>query len=81
MVWIYGGAFVTGSAATTHNRPDFLIEKDVVFVSLNYRLGALGKTNFFYLYFISPNQQHYVDSSRFFITMSFHIFFSFQLIP
>ncbi|XP_034943628.1 cholinesterase 1-like [Chelonus insularis] len=42
MVWIYGGAFVSGSVNTSSYRPDFLIEKDVVVVSMNYRLGALG---------------------------------------
>ncbi|XP_043277710.1 juvenile hormone esterase-like [Venturia canescens] len=45
MVWIYGGSFLSGSSATKFNRPDFLIERDVVFVSLNYRLGALGFLN------------------------------------
>ncbi|XP_043277709.1 uncharacterized protein [Venturia canescens] len=45
MVWIYGGAFVSGSSATVNNRPDFLIERDVVVVALNYRLAALGFLN------------------------------------
>lgn len=42
MVWIYGGAFVTGYVNRTRYGPDLLIEDDVVIVAMNYRLGALG---------------------------------------
>ncbi|XP_055696218.1 esterase B1-like isoform X1 [Lutzomyia longipalpis] len=42
MVFIHGGGFVCGSNATQVYGPDFLIEKDVVLVTINYRLGALG---------------------------------------
>lgn len=41
MVWIHGGAFVFGHSGYD---ADFLIEENVVVVSMNYRLGALGKT-------------------------------------
>lgn len=41
MVWIHGGAFVTGSGGASYN-PERLIEQDVVVVTINYRLGALG---------------------------------------
>ncbi|XP_028178028.1 esterase FE4-like [Ostrinia furnacalis] len=43
MVFIHGGGFVFGSGTddTVHG-PDFLIEKDVVVVTFNYRLGILG---------------------------------------
>ena len=39
MVWIYGGGFVSGS--TSENRQDgqFLAHRDVVVVSMNYRMG------------------------------------------
>lgn len=47
MVWIHGGGFIEGSAVQRHG--DGLLydgarfaERGVVFVSLNYRLGALG---------------------------------------
>ena len=43
MVWVHGGAFRTGSGASPlyDGRP--LVERgDVVVVTLNYRLGALG---------------------------------------
>lgn len=42
MVYIHGGAFVTGSNTTNLLSPDFLLMADVVVVTMNYRLGALG---------------------------------------
>lgn len=41
MVWIHGGAFVTGSGGAAYE-PQRLVEQGVVVVTLNYRLGALG---------------------------------------
>lgn len=43
MVYIHGGAFMWGSSGTEMYGPDYLIQKDIVFVSLNYRVGAFGK--------------------------------------
>jgi para-nitrobenzyl esterase len=42
MVWIFGGGFNTGG--TSENRQDgqFLARRDVVVVSMNYRLGIFG---------------------------------------
>ena len=43
MVWIHGGAFVTGSGSMVLYRGNSLAERgDVVVVTINYRLGALG---------------------------------------
>ncbi|MHB1987701.1 MAG: carboxylesterase/lipase family protein [Acidimicrobiales bacterium] len=42
MVWIHGGGFVSGSASSAIYLGDHLARKDVVLVTLNYRLGALG---------------------------------------
>ncbi|XP_062544104.1 esterase B1-like [Armigeres subalbatus] len=42
MVYIYGGGFTEGSSDTELYGPDFLMQKDVILVSLNYRTGALG---------------------------------------
>lgn len=42
MVYIYGGAFQTGSSSTMIYSPDFLLMADVVVVTFNYRVGALG---------------------------------------
>ncbi|KZC04930.1 Cholinesterase [Dufourea novaeangliae] len=42
MVWIYGGSFIHGSGDASTYGPDFFMEQNVVVVTLNYRLGALG---------------------------------------
>jgi para-nitrobenzyl esterase len=43
MVWIHGGSFVSGSGAGTLYRGGALArERDVVVVTVNYRLGILG---------------------------------------
>jgi len=42
MVWIYGGAFVTGGAAVQFYNGTDLAKRGVVIVTLNYRLGELG---------------------------------------
>ncbi|XP_035449861.2 cholinesterase 2-like [Spodoptera frugiperda] len=41
MVWIHGGAFVTGSAQA-EGTPNYLLRNDVIVVAINYRLGAYG---------------------------------------
>lgn len=43
LVWIHGGAFVTGSGSTPwYDGRSFATRHDCVVVTLNYRLGALG---------------------------------------
>jgi para-nitrobenzyl esterase len=42
MVWIHGGGFLNGSAAMPLWSGQHLARRDVVVVSLNYRLGAFG---------------------------------------
>ncbi|XP_063224005.1 juvenile hormone esterase-like isoform X2 [Bacillus rossius redtenbacheri] len=42
MVFIHGGGFFSGSGASYLYGPQFLMDKDVVLVTFNYRLGALG---------------------------------------
>lgn len=43
MVWIHGGAFVTGSGSTPwYDGTSFAARHDLVVVTINYRLGALG---------------------------------------
>lgn len=43
MFFCHGGGFVFGNGTdNTHHGPEFLIEKDVVLVSINYRVGILG---------------------------------------
>lgn len=42
MFWIHGGGFVDGSGSTERYGPEFLVARDVVLVTVNYRLGMLG---------------------------------------
>ncbi|HUZ44123.1 MAG TPA: carboxylesterase/lipase family protein [Acidimicrobiales bacterium] len=45
MVWIHGGAFITGSGSTPwYDGAHFAVNHDVVVVTVNYRLGVLGFT-------------------------------------
>ncbi|XP_044262620.1 venom carboxylesterase-6-like isoform X2 [Tribolium madens] len=41
VVHIHGGAFMYGSGHV-YARPDFLMDRDLIFVTFNYRLGVLG---------------------------------------
>lgn len=43
MVFIHGGGFYSGSARTDMYGPDYLMQKDVILVTFNYRLGIFGK--------------------------------------
>lgn len=45
MVWVHGGAFKVGSADEESYGPDYFLQKNVVFVSMNYRMGPLGIGN------------------------------------
>ena len=43
MVWIHGGGFTTGTAASPwYSGTNLALQGDVVVVTVNYRLGALG---------------------------------------
>ena len=42
MVWIYGGGFVAGGTSERRQDGQYLAHKDVVVVSMNYRLGIFG---------------------------------------
>ncbi|EDV93366.1 GH19269 [Drosophila grimshawi] len=42
MVWIHGGGFIIGEANRELYGPDYFIKEDVVLVTIQYRLGALG---------------------------------------
>lgn len=43
MVWIYGGGFAMGTSSAEVYGPDYLIQRDIVLISINYRVGALGE--------------------------------------
>jgi para-nitrobenzyl esterase len=42
LVWIYGGGFVSGSAACAIYDGEEMAKRGIVFVSINYRVGAFG---------------------------------------
>jgi len=43
MIWIHGGGYLTGSGNDMNQQFDYLLTKKVIIVSINYRLGVLGK--------------------------------------
>jgi acetylcholinesterase len=45
MVWIHGGGFFNGSGGTLWYGPQYLLDKDIILVTMNYRLGILGTLN------------------------------------
>lgn len=42
MFWIHGGGFHTGSSRLNLYGPNYLMDKDIILVTINYRLGILG---------------------------------------
>ncbi|XP_044755964.1 neuroligin-4, Y-linked-like [Coccinella septempunctata] len=42
IVWVHGGYFLVGDGRLIDGEPDLFIDKEVVLVSLNYRLGVFG---------------------------------------
>ncbi|XP_043523966.1 venom carboxylesterase-6-like [Frieseomelitta varia] len=42
MIWLHGGGWVTGAGHSEFYHPKFLLDHDVVLVTVNYRLGPLG---------------------------------------
>lgn len=42
MVFIHGGAFMSGSGDDSQYGPRFLLARDVILVTINYRLEVLG---------------------------------------
>jgi carboxylesterase type B len=45
MVWIHGGGWFTGSGGTQYYGPQYLLDKDIILVAINYRLGTLRILN------------------------------------
>jgi len=43
MVWFHGGCFIFGSGNTDMHNPSYLMQGDVVLVTVNYRMGPFGK--------------------------------------
>jgi para-nitrobenzyl esterase len=42
MVWIYGGGFMSGGTSEARQDGEFLAHRNVIIVSMNYRLGIFG---------------------------------------
>lgn len=42
MVFIHGGGFIIGNSKYSSYGPEFLLDHDVIVVTLNYRLGVFG---------------------------------------
>ncbi|XP_050531758.1 esterase E4-like isoform X3 [Daktulosphaira vitifoliae] len=42
MVWIHGGSFKVGYGGPDRFGPKYFMDKDIIIVSINYRLGVLG---------------------------------------
>lgn len=64
MVYFYGGAFVFGESSDEFHGPDYFMRKDIVLVTINYRVGILGKN----ISLIKLNrcfyQDHLIDKRR-----------------
>ncbi|XP_011495181.1 PREDICTED: esterase FE4-like [Ceratosolen solmsi marchali] len=45
IIWIHGGSFCKSFNSFKKYGPDYLLKKNIVFVSVNYRLGILGFLN------------------------------------
>lgn len=43
MFWIHGGMFSNGHGGPNAHGPEYFMDKDVILVSINYRLGIFGK--------------------------------------
>lgn len=41
MVWFHGGGFECGSGVSSFYGPDFIMDHDIIYVSVNYRLGKV----------------------------------------
>lgn len=42
MIWVHGGGFMAGSGDSDFYSPEYIVQEDVIVVTINYRLGALG---------------------------------------
>ncbi|CAH1117372.1 unnamed protein product [Phaedon cochleariae] len=42
LIWIYGGAFIFGNSSSEFYGPDNFLDRDIVVVTFNYRVGIFG---------------------------------------
>jgi para-nitrobenzyl esterase len=60
MVWIYGGGFTSGGTSESRQDGQFLAARNVVVVSMNYRLGIFG---FFALSELTTESPHHASGN------------------
>jgi para-nitrobenzyl esterase len=60
MVWIYGGGFASGGTSESRQDGQFLATRNVVIVSMNYRLGIFG---FFALPELTAESPHHASGN------------------
>ncbi|XP_031623987.1 esterase B1-like isoform X2 [Contarinia nasturtii] len=46
LINVHGGGFAVGDGSDANYGPDFIVEENVILVSINYRLGPFGFANF-----------------------------------
>jgi carboxylesterase type B len=70
MVWFHGGAFTAGSGDTDMYGPQYLLDHDVVLVTVNYRLGIFGELHLSFLQHrnlsnreIANDRKHYFNKN------------------
>lgn len=67
MVFIHWGAFVAGRSTAGYLGPEYFMDKDVVLVTFNYRLGPFGThyiieiTLLYYTYYVIPGFLSTID--------------------
>ncbi|KAK0077241.1 hypothetical protein PV326_010187, partial [Microctonus aethiopoides] len=62
MIWFHGGGWVTGAGHSQFYSPKFLLDHDVILVTVNFRLGPLGFLSTEDM--ISPGNQGMKDQSQ-----------------
>lgn len=76
MVWIHGGRFLLGSGNHDIYGSDYIVQKNVVLVTINYRLGVFGM-------FFHPSIFKIVTSLIYGISVSFTVklYFDYSKLP
>lgn len=65
MVWIYGGGFENGGATKDLYSPDYFMQKEIVLITIAYRVGPFGKFRFIYFIFFILNYTYIIIVNAF----------------
>lgn len=70
MVWIHGVDFTYGSCKFRDMQPDYFMDKDIIIVTVSYRLGVLGKNSYNHIctrenvsFFVTPEKVSHLKSA------------------